>query len=258
MNQTAEDIPALVLAAGDAAATAYSEFLDDPTRSAATGKIYRVRAVQFFRWAASRGLSLETIDAPALAAYATDIAAARKSQHVATVHLTPVRGMLGHMARLGVLAADPCPKAQPNGRTTASSDAGPAPSIPLLELKQLVLKAGEADGWVEDSEDFRAGLVMLAPLSIGTMDPAAVAAFTRLREPPVRVFADRLLANGIWRPDGILAASWDNDLEFMMDVWVATGELQRHPGEEGDESPGYALRETAEDPATRTQEALHE
>jgi hypothetical protein len=68
---------------------------------------------------------------------------------------------------------------------------------------------------------------MLAPLSIGTMDPSAVAAFTCVPEPLVREFTGRLIANGIWLPDGCIALSGDDDLAFMMDVWVATGMLER-------------------------------
>jgi hypothetical protein len=59
---------------------AYREFFDDPVRSPATRKLYRQRAGAFFRWAESRDLTLASIDASALAAYADQIAAER-SRH---------------------------------------------------------------------------------------------------------------------------------------------------------------------------------
>ena len=226
-TRATEDVPEIIRAAGDDAVRAYLEFLHDPVRASTTRKLYRVHANRFFHWAESRGLSLETIDASTLASYAAEIAAATKSQHVATIYLTPVRGVLGRLAKSRVLATDPCPKGQPNGRGTQKTLNGQMLSIPLSELKRIVLKAGEDDGWEEEDEDVQAGLVMLAPMSIGTMDPSAVAAFTCVPEPLVREFAGRLIANGIWLPDGCIALSGDDDLAFMMDVWVATGLLER-------------------------------
>jgi hypothetical protein len=225
-----DTVPEIIRAAGDDAVRAYREFLDDPVRAASTRKLYRNRTRKFFHWTESRGLSLAAIDADALAAYSAEIGAT-KSRHEVTIYLTPVRGVLGHLARSGVLASDPCPKGQPNGRGTQNKLDGPAPTITLAELKRIVLEGGAADGWTESDEDFRAGLVMLAPLSIHSMDPAAVAAFTGVPEPVVREYAGRLIESGIWRPDGRIAADWFDsdacDLSFMLDVWVVTGELER-------------------------------
>ncbi len=53
-----------------------------------------------------RGLTLEAIDARTLADYADRIAAER-SRHVAGVSLTPVRGVLRHLAGAGVLDENP-------------------------------------------------------------------------------------------------------------------------------------------------------
>ena len=111
------------------------------------------------------------------------------------------------------------PKSRPNGRT-----------LPLAELKRIVLEIGKDDGWQEGDESFQAGLVLIAPLSITTMDPVAVSQFTGVPEPLVREFAGRLIENGVWRPDGKLAVQWNDpengNLAFMMDVWVAMGELE--------------------------------
>jgi hypothetical protein len=96
-------------------------------------------------------------------------------------------------------------------------------------LKRIVLEIGAEDGWKEGFEDFQAGLVMIAPLSIKTMDPSVVSRFTGVPERLVREFADRLIANRIWRPDGKIGAEWGDNFSFMLDVWCATGELERAP-----------------------------
>src|SRR5689334_13748188 len=91
-------VPGIMRAAGDAAVRAYEEFLDNPVRAASTRKLYRHHAARFFHWAEANGMSLETIDAEALAAYSAEVAAA-KSQLEASIYLTPVRGVLGQLAR---------------------------------------------------------------------------------------------------------------------------------------------------------------
>jgi transposase-like protein len=105
------------------------------------------------------------------------------------------------------------------------------PADPLAKLKRTVLVIGEPAEWAEGDKDFQAGLVMLAPLEIGSMDPAAVSAFTGVPERLVREYAGRLAENGIWRPDGKIAADWCDpeygNFAFMMDVWVATGSFNR-------------------------------
>ena len=53
------------------------------------------------------GLTLEAIDAQTLADYGDRIAAER-SRHVAGVYLTPVRGVLRHLAVTEVLDENPC------------------------------------------------------------------------------------------------------------------------------------------------------
>jgi hypothetical protein len=233
-------IPSVIVAAGEAAATAYRAFFDDQSRSLATRKLYGQRAAAFFRWAESRGLTLEAIDGPALAVYGDQIAAER-SRHEASVYLTPVRGVLRHLASWGIEGADPCPRGQPNGRRRH----GPGfaePMIPLAELRAIVRGL---ENWEEDSEFFQAGVVLLAPLSIKTVEPASIAAFCGVPEPLVRQFATRLLANRVWQPDGSIAVagrepesgeSLPLDLEVIIDVLIATGHVERRTATEDDGS----------------------
>ena len=238
MTTDAADVPALIAAAGDHAVRAYREFLDDSKWSPTTRHSYARNARRFFRWAAARGLSLEAIDAPALAAYAAEIAATR-SRHVATIYLSPVRGVLGHMAR------------------RAASEARAArlnPAIPLDELKQIV---GDLDNWDEDSKFFQAGLVLLAPQAIRSIDPGDVAAYTGVPEPRVREYAARLLASGVWHPDGALAVeSTDPEtgepvldvLEIVLDVLLATGDLECRPAPQAESVAAPAADHTADAP----------
>jgi hypothetical protein len=121
------DLPALIAAAGEPAVRAYREFLDDPVRTPGTRKNYAMYARRFFCWVESRGLTLATIDPPAIAAYKDEIARA-KSWPVATLYLTPVRGVLGHLARAGVLPSNPCPRWITLGAATAAA------GFPLLDL----------------------------------------------------------------------------------------------------------------------------
>jgi hypothetical protein len=224
-------VPEIIQAAGEHAVAAYREFLNNRKRSPNTLKLYRQHARRFFRWAEGRGLTLESIAAPDISAYFAEVSN-NKSSHEASVYLTPVRGVFRNLVSAGVLSENPCGTSRPSPKQVA--DTGfPKPSTPLSELKLAVLEIGEADGWEEGDEDVQAGLVMMAEFSIGTRDPAAISQFTGVPLPLVEEFAGRLIANHIWLPNGKIAADWDDQenggLAFMLDVWVATGELERGP-----------------------------
>ena len=241
------DVPAIIRAAGERAVTAYQEFLNNRKWSPNTLKIYGQRARRFLRWAEGRGLTLESIGKAEIAAYATEVANG-KSPHESIVYMTPVRGFFSQLVAAGVLTENPCATARQVSRQQAGSSFR-EPTIPLSELKRIVLEIGKEDGWMEGSEDFQAGLVMIAPLSIKTMDPSVLSRFTGVPEPVVREFADRLIADGIWRPDGKIAGDWfdaeGGNFAFMLDVWVAIGDLERGPAGEdnaatADAAPGSA------------------
>jgi hypothetical protein len=107
-------MPAIVETAGEQAVRAYEEFFDDARWSPYTRKLYGQRVRRFFRWAEASGLTLETIDRAALAAYITEFLV-RKSTHDVITELTPVRAVLGHLARSGLLAADSGFEGEPTG-----------------------------------------------------------------------------------------------------------------------------------------------
>jgi len=233
IEQTAAgmNVPAIIRVEGERAVTAYREFLSNRRWSPNTLRLYAQNARRFFRWAEGRGLTLESIADADIGAYLGEVSK-NKSSNEASVYLTPVRGFFSQLVAAGVLTENPCATARQASRQQTGSGF-PEPSIPLAELKRIVLEIGAEDGWKEGFEDFQAGLVMIAPLSIKTIDPSVVSRFTGVPEPLVREFADRLIANGIWRPDGKISAEWfdpeGGNFAFMLDVWVATGELERGP-----------------------------
>lgn len=100
-----EAIPELIRAAGERAVAAYRSYFETGG-SRNTRRNYTHLSGRFFRWAAARGLTLEAIDARDLADYGDRIAAER-SPHVAGVYLTPVRGVLRHLAGAGLLDGNP-------------------------------------------------------------------------------------------------------------------------------------------------------
>lgn len=100
-----EVIPDLIRAAGDETVKAYRSYFETGG-SRNTRRNYAYLAVRFFRWAGARGLTLAAIDARALADYGDRIATER-SRHVAGVYLTPVRGVLRHLAEVGALENNP-------------------------------------------------------------------------------------------------------------------------------------------------------
>ena len=120
---------------------------------------------------------------------------------------------------------------QSNGTGSGAAMQAPAPSVPLEDLKKTLREIGAAGAWTEDDEDFEAGLVMLAAIAIRSRDPAALSAYTGVARPSVRAYARRLVENGIWLPNGEIGADWSDpengNLNFMMDVWVALGQLER-------------------------------
>jgi integrase family protein with SAM-like domain len=265
-NRRSGEVPGLVRAAGERAVAAYVGFFNGSGLAPGTRKGYDVRARRFLSWAERLGRTLNSITKADVEAYIAELAA-EKSQHLAVVYLSPVRALFRHFDRSGVIAIDPCPKGQPNGKRSKGASYEPEPGrlfgaqqltdkefpeprIQLSKLKQEVLEIGKEDGWAEDDDDFQAGLVMLAEFSIDTRDPVAVSRFTGVPEPLVREFAGRLIENGVWLPDGKIAADWFDQqhgaFAFMLNVWVTTGELERGKAEEGDavqvtagpESPG--------------------
>jgi len=230
MNGNA-DLPEIVRAGGQAAVAAYAAFCDNPGLAPGTRRVYASQARRFLRWAGRRGRTLDTITETDLESYRAELASG-KSPRAATRYLSPVRCLLGELTR----AAGPCPKSQPHGREPMLATGPQESSLSLSELKQAVRELDPT--WEEDSEFFRAGLVVLAPAAIDTMDPAAISAYTGVPEPEVRAYADRLLANRMWRPDRTVNLDPNGPdgwgITLIVHVLIALGLAEPRPTDRGD------------------------
>jgi hypothetical protein len=143
------ELPDLIRAAGDQAVAAYHAFLDQGW-TPSTRKTYANNARRFFRWAQGRELTLATISAADITAYADENSTA-KGAHVAGVYLTPIRGLFRLLVREGIISVNPfdlC-RSAPGGRTvdeacaaTAEGVAGPPDKhdgpFPLLSVMAML------------------------------------------------------------------------------------------------------------------------
>jgi hypothetical protein len=163
-----ETVPTLIVSAGTAATQAYRDFLDDPMRQPGTNKVYGQRARGFLHWSQVQGLTLETIAADSVAAYAAEIRA-MKSQHEAIIYLTPVRGLFRHLVASGVLAENPCDSSR--ACEPAKSAQGPVdgkpphrkPTVGGFPLLDLLAMLGDMEAetlqQVFDDEDIAVSLL---------------------------------------------------------------------------------------------------
>jgi hypothetical protein len=100
-------------------------------------------ARRFFDWAHRRGLTLETIDAPVVTAYARRLAAEKSPQTVAS-YLAPIRGVLHVLSDSGVIHQNPCPSKIPISSAPTAVAAGPRPPMPQTpEEWQAAIDAAE-------------------------------------------------------------------------------------------------------------------
>jgi transposase-like protein len=127
-------IPAIIVEAGEEAIRVYRAYLEDPGRSPYTERTYRLSCRRFFDWAAERCLTLHGIAPEHVKAYREEIMA-RGSSHLATIYLTPVRGVFRALVAAGVLAASPFDKVSPPQAPHAKS---PTDDFPLLQLMAML------------------------------------------------------------------------------------------------------------------------
>jgi hypothetical protein len=99
------DIPDLIRAAGERAIATYSSFLDRGWKPS-TRKLYGQNSRRFFSWAERRGLTLATISAADMTAYA-DESSTGKGAHAAGVYLTPIRSLFRLLANEGIISVNP-------------------------------------------------------------------------------------------------------------------------------------------------------
>jgi hypothetical protein len=216
-------VPEIIRTAGEDAVRAYRDFLDDPARTPNTRRGYRNRVRHFLRWAEGQGLTLRSITPGHWLAFVEASLSPATGPHART----PVARLFTHLVAAGVLTTSPF---FPQRRRSRNR---PCPTVTLNQIKAAMHQLGD---WEEDSVKYRAALVVLAPLAIGTMRPGAVAAFSGVPEPRVREYAARLRRCGVWRRDWKLDVWGDPSgdgataledlevLEVVLDVAIAIGD----------------------------------
>ncbi len=169
---------------------------------------YQTGLHRFEKWCAECELSLQTVSAGQLDAYA-DWLRSSYAKHTVKHYLNAARWFV---------------------RFRNSLAGGPFSSGYALRVWLL----GITD-WRETDDTFRAALVMLSPAATGSTNLEEVSRFCGVPPREVNGYASRLFANGIWRDDGTMCGEWgDPDkgwLAIVLDAMVATGRLVRPSGE---------------------------
>ena len=200
---------------------------------------YRSYYRRFFGWAEKRGLSLNDISASDAAEFVGECCLPATVSESAQINLSAIRSLFRHFASTGVLASNPL-ETPHSCKMSAAAGRRPRPSIPLAELKEMVLELDET--YAEDEELFQAGLVMLSPLSLRTTDPEAIGRFTGVPLRLVREFAGRLLANDCWSANGKVVVDSDNPdlwgITLRLNVLIAAGMIERRSAAESDVAKG--------------------
>jgi hypothetical protein len=236
MNATAPLIPESAatgeprgLSIDDVLAAWESFALDAPYRSS-TRILYRRIATRFLRWLEPQGIGLAQVmpevverflDAPSL------------SVPSKPTYRTALRFFFNAVVRQGLLAENPALAARLGRAREVNQEAitAPARRPPTREELKGYVRELALDPMEDDDEDFNAALVLLAGLHLGTGKILPLSRLTGVRPRHVAEFAARLRANDVWTSCGKTSGQWeDGQLAFWLDVWIATGLLERAPG----------------------------
>ena len=97
------------------------------------------------------------------------------------------------------------------------------------DLVQEILKNDPNED--QDSEAFKAQLVLLASAVLGTFNQTKLRDFTKVEGSLIAKFAHNLRKSGVWKGRNTICANWCDEEEggvaFMLDTLVATGMMQR-------------------------------
>jgi hypothetical protein len=248
---TPSDVPPAIAAAGPEARAAWDDLTRGEDFRASTRDAYRGAALRFLRWLEPQGVGLALVSPRLVERFLDEQDLAPKSK---VTYRTGVRRFFDALVARNALPSNPADEAElsverleaaaaatPPEETAAeawpASSEGSHPGRPTLaELKGYVRELA-LDPIEEDDEDFAAALVLVAALYLGSRDLEGLSRLTEIPLPLIEQFAGRLRANGVWTADGITSAAWLSDdggnLAFWMDVWVATGMMERCPAGDG-------------------------
>ncbi|MBX9579618.1 MAG: site-specific integrase [Gemmataceae bacterium] len=235
-------LPPAIRRAGPKAERTFIEFVVDPARSIGTRLADLRAAREFFAWLDARGLRLEEVRPPDVAAWAEDLASGREALSVRHA-LSAVRKLFDRLVAGGVLETNP---AAASAEGTSDGPAAPEDREPPSELEAHVEAAVEVarrelrrhnPNEPEDSHAFRAGLVLLAAYAAGGhYDLPLLARVTGVPLEAVEWFAGNLVAEGTWRVDGTTAYGWAGTNEDGQPVIRSAPYLDRSVAEENQDT----------------------
>jgi hypothetical protein len=219
-----KSIPAGIRDAGPNAVESYLRFLigfEYPTRY-----ILRAAGKHFFQWAEKAGIPIGALQPGDINAFFDN----------ADWQFATKRTYFSYLKRLFVhLESDQIIERSP----FADASAPKKPTRRSLEGLKQFLK--ELDGYTEESEYYRPGLVAMYPIIIGGMDTNEIANSTGIPVEEVETYANRLRENRIWLANGKIAVDFEDPekeadeavLNMVLIIGCAAGEFQRPPGEAG-------------------------
>ena len=102
----------------------------------------------------------------------------------------------------------------------------------MVTRKELIRMICENDpNEDQESESFKAQMVMLASAIEGTFNQKKLAKITQVHPSLIAKFARNLRKSGVWKGRNTICANWRDEEEggvaFMLDVCVATGLMAR-------------------------------
>lgn len=217
-----ELVPVIVRDAGPEAVESFLSFFAR-AKSMHTGYVYRSAANHFFRWCIDCALDLRSLKAGHVAGFFEKMEEEWKTS-TAKSYFRALRYLFEHLQADHIIEQSPfVGVAAPRGRGA------------LKELKRFLL-----DGYGEDSEFFRPGLVAMFPIFVGGMDERKISAVTGFPLEEVETYVGRLRANGIWTDDGKIAVDFEDPekeadvatVNMALIIGCAAGVFQRFPADE--------------------------
>jgi hypothetical protein len=101
-----------------------------------------------------------------------------------------------------------------------------------VALSELKMAAMSIDKVAEDSDEFRAAMVVMYPIVVGGMDVGEIARFTSINSLEVQEYESNLRQGGIWTADNKVLLESDIDgqevmVELVLHIMCALGWMER-------------------------------
>lgn len=215
----------------DAVLEALDRFASDAPQRPSTKHLYRGIATRFVRWLDSQGLEPAQVTPEVIERFFDGHELSSPSK---TTYRAGLRFLFSALVH-GDILADNSAAAARLGLNSEKNDElteRPAGFVPTREELRAGVHKLALDPIEEGSEDFDAALVLLAGGYLGTAKILPLSRVTGVHPRKVVEFAGRLRASGVWTASGKTNVEWFDgeagQLAFWLDVWIATGVLERH------------------------------